>query len=195
MTHGIPATRYGGRDGARRIALSGSKVHTALAVLLLARGRVVSDGRLSELLWGWDPPATMNAQIYTYISRLRKLLGPGVDLVRRQPGYQLTAAGARIDVLEFEYLDQLGRKALKERRFEEAASVFRRALNLWQGPALSNVTPYLARSNCRSWRRHGQARSNTVWTPTWNSPGMSRSSPNSSVSSPSSRCGSGSGPS
>ncbi|WP_328781597.1 helix-turn-helix domain-containing protein [Streptomyces canus] len=87
-------------DGARRIALSGSKVHTVLAVLLLARGRVVSDGRLSELLWGWSPPATMNAQIYTYISRLRKLLGPGVDLVRRQPGYQLTAAGAHVDVLE-----------------------------------------------------------------------------------------------
>lgn len=132
------------RDGARRIALSGSKVHTALAVLLLARGRVVSDGRLSELLWGWDPPATMNAQIYTYISRLRKLLGPGVDLVRRQPGYQLTTSSARIDVLEFERLDRLGREALAERRFEEAADVFRGALGLWQGPALSNVTPYLA---------------------------------------------------
>lgn len=132
------------RDGARRIALSGSKVHTVLAVLLLARGRVVSDERLSELLWGWDPPATMNAQIYTYISRLRKRLGPGVDLVRRQPGYQLTAAGARIDVLDFERLDRLGRKALEERRFEEAAGVFRNALGLWQGPALSNVTPYLA---------------------------------------------------
>ncbi len=132
------------RDGARRIALSGSKVHTVLAVLLLARGRVVSDERLSELLWGWDPPATMNAQIYTYISRLRKRLGPGVDLVRRQPGYQLTAAGARIDVLDFERLDRLGRKALEERRFEEAADVFRSALSLWQGPALSNVTPYLA---------------------------------------------------
>lgn len=132
------------RDGARRIALSGSKVHTVLAVLLLARGRVVSDGRLSELLWGWSPPATMNAQIYTYISRLRKLLGPEVDLVRRQPGYQLTAAGAHVDVLEYERLDRLGRRALEERRFEDAAETLRRALELWRGPALANVTSHLA---------------------------------------------------
>ncbi|MFK4099492.1 hypothetical protein ACI2L1_05300 [Streptomyces sp. NPDC019531] len=47
------------RDGARRIALSGSKAHTVLAVLLLARGQVVNDGRLSQLLWGWSPPATL----------------------------------------------------------------------------------------------------------------------------------------
>lgn len=132
------------RDGARRVALSGSKVHTVLAALLLARGRVVSDERLSGLLWGWSPPATMNAQIYTYVSRLRKLLGPGVDLVRRQPGYQLIATDAQVDVLEFERLDRLGRKALEEQRFKEAAGALRRALDLWHGPALANVTPHLA---------------------------------------------------
>jgi len=131
-------------DGARRIPLSGSKVHTVLAVLLLARGRVVSDGRLSELLWGWNPPATWNAQIYTYISRLRKLLGPDVGLVRRQPGYQLIADGAQVDIVEFERLALLGRRALEERRFTQAAETLRQALNLWQGPALANVTPHLA---------------------------------------------------
>ncbi|HSX98813.1 MAG TPA: transcriptional regulator, partial [Streptomyces sp.] len=46
------------RRGDTRIPLSGSKVHTVLAALLLARGRVVSDSRLSALLWGWEPPAT-----------------------------------------------------------------------------------------------------------------------------------------
>ncbi|MGV9451889.1 BTAD domain-containing putative transcriptional regulator [Streptomyces sp. NPDC003635] len=132
------------RHTARRVALSGSKVHTVLAALLLARGRVVGDGRLSELLWGWEPPATMNAQIYTYISRLRKLLGPEVELVRRQPGYQLLAEGARLDVVEFEELDRRGRRALEERRFGDAADLLRRALDLWQGPALAGVTPYLA---------------------------------------------------
>ncbi|MEW1721598.1 BTAD domain-containing putative transcriptional regulator [Streptomyces sp. NPDC093109] len=118
--------------------------HTVLAALLLARGRVVSDGRLSELLWGWNPPATWNAQIYTYISRLRKLLGPGVDLVRRQPGYQLVAAGAHVDVIEFERLERLGRRALEERQFTKAAETLGKALDLWQGPALANVTAHLA---------------------------------------------------
>ncbi|MFF8732653.1 BTAD domain-containing putative transcriptional regulator [Streptomyces sp. NPDC015171] len=119
-------------------------MHTVLAVLLLARGRVVSDGRLSELLWGWDPPATWNAQIYTYTSRLRKLLGPEVDLVRRQPGYQLVADGAHVDVVEFERLERLGRRAMEERRFTQAADTLRQALDLWQGPTLANVTPHLA---------------------------------------------------
>ncbi|MEU2426301.1 BTAD domain-containing putative transcriptional regulator [Streptomyces sp. NPDC007851] len=131
------------RDGARRVPLSGSKVHTVLAVLLLARGRVVDDERLSRLLWGWNPPTTMNAQIYTYVSRLRKHLGPCVDLVRRQPGYQLITADAQVDVLEFERLERLGRKALEARRFEEAAGALHGALDLWQGPALANVTPFL----------------------------------------------------
>lgn len=132
------------RDEARRIAVSGTMMHTVLAVLLLARGRVVSDGRLSELLWGWDPPATWNAQIYTYMSRLRKLLGPKVDLVRRQPGYQLVADAARVDVVEFGRLERLGRRAMEERRLTQAAETLRQALDLWQGPALANVTPHLA---------------------------------------------------
>ncbi|AWK10190.1 hypothetical protein DDQ41_16220 [Streptomyces spongiicola] len=132
------------RDGARRIAVSGTMMHTVLAALLLARGRVVSDGRLSELLWGWDPPATWNAQIYTYISRLRKLLGPKVDLVRRQPGYLLVADAARVDVVEFGRLERLGRRAMEERRWTQAAETLRQALDLWQGPALADVTPHLA---------------------------------------------------
>ncbi|MYT07106.1 MULTISPECIES: hypothetical protein [Streptomyces] len=31
---------------------------------------------------------------------MRRLLGPEADLIRRRPGYQLTAAGAHLDVLE-----------------------------------------------------------------------------------------------
>ncbi|MGW3088522.1 BTAD domain-containing putative transcriptional regulator [Streptomyces sp. NPDC001108] len=130
------------RDG-DRIALSGSKVHTVLAAMLLAHGRVVSDSRLGALLWGWDPPVTASAQIYTYMSRLRKLLGDGVEIVRRQPGYVLRAPGARIDVVEFERLDRLGREALRERRHADAQRLLAGALGWWRGPALSNVTEFL----------------------------------------------------
>jgi DNA-binding SARP family transcriptional activator len=133
------------KDGVR-VALSGSKVHTVLAALLLARGRVVSDERLSSLLWGWEPPTTPGAQIYTYMSRLRKLLGDDVSIERRQPGYvlQLQAPSCSVDFLEFERLDRQGRAALREERYEEAGEVFARALGLWRGPALANVTEYLA---------------------------------------------------
>ncbi|WP_371676222.1 BTAD domain-containing putative transcriptional regulator [Streptomyces sp. NBC_01276] len=128
------------RGGGSTIPLSGSKVHTVLAALLLSEGRVVSDARLSALLWGWDPPATASAQIYTYMSRLRKHLGPEIEIVRRQPGYVLRAPGAWIDLTEFDRLDRLGREALADRRFDEAGTLLRDALDLWRGTALANAT-------------------------------------------------------
>ncbi|MFS0692396.1 BTAD domain-containing putative transcriptional regulator [Streptomyces nitrosporeus] len=126
------------------MALSGSKIHTVLAALLLARGRVVSDSRLNTLLWGWEPPATSGAQIYTYMSRLRKLLGDEVGIERRQPGYLLRAPHSTVDLLEFERLDTLGRAALRRKRFGEAGSLLTQALGHWRGTALANVTEHLA---------------------------------------------------
>ncbi|CCA59562.1 hypothetical protein SVEN_6276, partial [Streptomyces venezuelae ATCC 10712] len=131
------------RAGGGTVPLSGSKVHTVLAALLLAEGRVVSDTRLAALLWAFDPPATADAQIYTYMSRLRKHLGEEVEIVRRRPGYVLRAPGARIDLAEFTRLSALGRAALAERRFEDAAALLREALGLWRGTALANATEEL----------------------------------------------------
>ncbi|WP_411084005.1 BTAD domain-containing putative transcriptional regulator [Streptomyces sp. cmx-18-6] len=131
------------KDGTR-VALSGSKIHTVLAALLLARGRVVSDSRLNTLLWGWEPPATSGAQIYTYMSRLRKLLGDDVTIERRQPGYLLRAPHSSVDLLEFERLDAMGRAALRRKRFGEAEALLTEALGHWRGAALANVTEHLA---------------------------------------------------
>lgn len=130
--------------GGLRIPLSGSKVHTVLAALLLAKGRVVSDSRLNFLLWGWEPPATSGAQIYTYMSRLRKLLGDEVRIERRPPGYLLKAPNSAVDLLEFERLDRLGRAALAHRRHREAGALLAEALGHWRGTALANVTEHLA---------------------------------------------------
>ncbi|MEU2395795.1 BTAD domain-containing putative transcriptional regulator [Streptomyces sp. NPDC007369] len=128
------------RGGGSTVPLSGSKVHTVLAALLLSEGRVVSDARLSALLWGWSPPATASAQIYTYMSRLRKHLGEEASIVRRQPGYVLHAPGAWTDLTEYVRLDRQGREALAEHRHEEAAALLREALELWRGTALANTT-------------------------------------------------------
>ncbi|MFD3514418.1 BTAD domain-containing putative transcriptional regulator [Streptomyces sp. NPDC058657] len=117
---------------------------TVLAALLLARGRMVSDARLSHLLWGWSPPATMSAQIYTYISRLRMQLGDGVRIVRQLPGYAMDTGNARVDFLEFERLTRLGAKAQEAGELERADTHLRDALELWRGSALSNVAEFLA---------------------------------------------------
>lgn len=136
----------GAKRGAEPVEISGTKENTLLAALLLARGKVVSDERLTELLWGWDPPKTVSAQIYTYISRLRKRLGADVEFIRCQPGYLLDLHGSRLDVAEFERLGQLGGAALQEGRYVKAAKTLRDALDLWRGGALANVTPQLAQA-------------------------------------------------
>ncbi|WP_235002218.1 AfsR/SARP family transcriptional regulator [Actinacidiphila paucisporea] len=129
------------------VALPGAKIHTVLAVLLLARGALVADGRLSAALWGDAPPPTSNAQIYTYVSRLRKILGDDAERISRKgPGYVLDARGAEVDLFAFERLDRLGRQALKENRHEEAGRLLGSALDCWSGHALDNVTEHLLQS-------------------------------------------------
>ncbi|TDB91911.1 AfsR/SARP family transcriptional regulator [Actinomadura sp. KC216] len=126
-----------------RIGLSATKVRTVLAMLVLARGHVVSDAKLTETLWGDEPPATSNAQIQTYVSRLRGTLGSAVEIRRQSPGYVMATGSARVDLVEFERLASRGQTALSAGRAAEAAGVLREALALWRGPALSGVTEFL----------------------------------------------------
>ncbi|MFI0406059.1 BTAD domain-containing putative transcriptional regulator [Actinomadura sp. 3N508] len=126
-----------------RIGLSATKVRTVLAMLVLARGHVVSDAKLTETLWGDEPPATSNAQIQTYVSRLRGTLGAAVEIRRQSPGYVMATGTARVDLVEFETLVSRGQAASSAGRAAEAAGILRDALALWRGPALSGVTEYL----------------------------------------------------
>ncbi|WP_333767361.1 AfsR/SARP family transcriptional regulator [Streptomyces sp. IBSBF 2435] len=125
------------------VPLPGTKIHTVLAVLLLARGALVADGRLSAALWGDAPPHTSNSQIYTYVSRLRKVLGKAAQISRKGPGYALDVKDAEVDLFCFERLDRLGRQALKENRHEEAGRLLGSALGCWSGHALDNVSEHL----------------------------------------------------
>lgn len=126
------------------IALGGSKPRTVLAVLMLAEGRLVPDAQLSELLWGRKPPTTESAQIYTYVSRLRKRLAPEIDIVRQPPGYLIRAQAADFDYKEFGQATRLGHEQMSAGRYFDAARHFRFALELWSGPTLANVTEFLA---------------------------------------------------
>ncbi|MCO5990605.1 NB-ARC domain-containing protein [Actinoallomurus spadix] len=131
------------RLNGKSIALDGTKQQTMLAALLMARGRLISDDRLSQLLWGDNPPSTASAQIYTYASRLRKCLGDEVTIVRRSPGYTMSIGSSRIDQDDFLRLARSGARNLQKERFSEAARELRGALSLWRGPALANTTEHL----------------------------------------------------
>lgn len=133
------------RDG-HPVPLDGAKQRATLAVLLLAQGRLVTDERLTTLLWGWDPPATSTRQLYTYMSRLRTRLGPGPRLTRHGTGYRMDPAGAALDWHTFREHTDTGREHLRAGRFADAERSLAEALALWRGPALGDVTEQLARA-------------------------------------------------
>ncbi|MFE4977257.1 BTAD domain-containing putative transcriptional regulator [Kitasatospora sp. NPDC056651] len=115
-----------------------------LALFLLARGRVVSDAALGEMLWGEEPPNTAQSQIQTYVSRLRGLLGDEVGIDRQRPGYRIRFPSVDLDLLEFEQYMARGRALMGDQRLEEAVESFQCGLALWRGPALSGVSEHLA---------------------------------------------------
>ncbi|MFI9008441.1 BTAD domain-containing putative transcriptional regulator [Actinosynnema sp. NPDC053489] len=130
-------------DG-QEVPLDGSKPRTVLTALLLADNGAVSDTQMSDFLWGDHPPATFNAQIYTYVSRLRKTLRGEVGITRRSRGYELRLGECAFDLREFEDQAAQGQTALAAGRYEEAARQLRAALRLWRGPALTGVSEHLA---------------------------------------------------
>lgn len=130
-----------------RLDIRGSKMRTFLASLLLARGRVVSDARLIKMLWDEDLPTTTQAQVQTYASRLRSVLGAEIKIERTPPGYRLelpSTRPARLDLLEFEELSAQGHEALASGQHAEASRLLRSALARWSGQALGGVTDHLA---------------------------------------------------
>lgn len=138
-----------------QVLLGGPKLRTVLAALLLARGRVVSDETLTSLLWGELPPATCVAQIHTYMSRLRHLIGPQAAVIRQRPGYLLRIPlgasretptpepSVTVDLLEFERLAAQGREAVRKGDAATASELLRAALATWSGPVLGGVTDSL----------------------------------------------------
>lgn len=128
----------------RAVALDGSKQRTVLAALLLAQGTLVTDERLTTLLWGYEPPSTSTKQLYTYVSRLRTRLGDAVRLERNGRGYVLDIGSAFFDWAVFRRLVETGGSDMRASRYPEAERRFADALVLWNGPVLTGVTERFA---------------------------------------------------
>jgi DNA-binding SARP family transcriptional activator len=128
-------------DGRCWTETGGTKQRTVLAALLLARGAGVPVSRLARLLWSDHPPETAQAQIQTYVYKLRKIAGLNQALVRQGAGYALQLGPHDVlDLLEFEHQTSQARAALAQGRGYEAARLLQEALALWRGPALADVT-------------------------------------------------------
>ncbi|MCO8273913.1 AfsR/SARP family transcriptional regulator [Actinoplanes sp. TRM 88003] len=128
------------------VELNGSKIRTVMAMLLLARGRVVEDATFTRMLWGADAPVTAPAQLQTYASRLRRMLTGHAEVVRQRPGYllRMTGPSSMVDLVEFDALAARGRVELQRGNHLAATGSLAAAIELWQGPALVGVTEALS---------------------------------------------------
>lgn len=134
-------------SGERKVVIGGARQRTTLALLLLNPGRTVPVDTLVHEVWNGNPPATARTQIAIVIAALRKTFkaqGAADDtIVTAHPGYLLDAESHYIDSVEFTALVAQAEIDAREQRLEDAAGRYRRALDLWRGPALAGVSGLL----------------------------------------------------
>jgi DNA-binding SARP family transcriptional activator/tetratricopeptide (TPR) repeat protein len=123
------------------VPVQGGKLLTVLAGLLLRANQVVSVEQLGR--WLWDDAIVdwqrARATVQEYIRRLRRLIGSD-DVIRTVPGgYLIEADDESLDLFRFRSLAAAGRQATETGELGAAAERLTAALELWRGPALSNV--------------------------------------------------------
>ncbi len=129
----------GDPGGAAVLDLGGPRQRSVLALLLVARGQVVSVDRLVEDLWHGEAPPRAIGALQAYISHLRRVLEPGRAprtpakvLVSEPPGYAIRVPPDAVDAWRFE---SLIRRAGEPGREADARALLQEALDLWRGPA------------------------------------------------------------
>ncbi len=115
-----------------------------LATLLVARGRVVTDDRLVDDVWGEDLPADARAALHTTVGRARRALGPAASRLERvSAGYRFDLDGAWFDADEF--TATLARaRGLAAGDPVGALAAYDAAVSLWRGPAWAGLADDVA---------------------------------------------------
>ncbi|MBD7920245.1 tetratricopeptide repeat protein [Cellulomonas sp. Sa3CUA2] len=131
----------------RPVDLGAPKQCAVLVGLALRAGRAVAHDALVDGTWGEGAPASARGSVHTYVSGLRRVLGP--DVLRRTPtGYLLAVPAAAVDALEVERRARDAREASDPRA---AVAAIEGALGLWpSADALAGVPgPFAAEQRAR----------------------------------------------
>ncbi|WP_245646593.1 AfsR/SARP family transcriptional regulator [Microtetraspora niveoalba] len=129
-------------DG-RYVELGHHRQRCVLAVLLVEAGRSVSVDQLLDRVWGHHPPRHGRDTLYSYLSRLRRMLAAvdGARIARQNGGYVIGVDPMTVDLHRFQRWVGAARTA------DDDATVrhlLEQALALWRGDALANLdTPWL----------------------------------------------------
>jgi DNA-binding SARP family transcriptional activator len=122
-------------DGPRPVR--GLRRKAVLATLALHAGGIVSTGRLADVVWGEDAPATAVNTLQSHVSYLRTVLGDKAAIRARPPGYLLDLSGDHSDVQVAERLLRQGAHLADP---AQRVRHLRAALALWRGQPLADVT-------------------------------------------------------
>ncbi|WP_037649875.1 ATP-binding protein [Streptomyces flavidovirens] len=115
----------------------GPRPRALLALLALDAGLPVGTDRLTDGLYGDEPPAGAANALQSQVSRLRRRLGVTIESL--PAGYRLVADPNDVDAHRFERLSRAGHRALAEGDHARAAELLREALGLWRGPVLADL--------------------------------------------------------
>ncbi|GAA3078718.1 BTAD domain-containing putative transcriptional regulator [Streptosporangium carneum] len=125
-----------------RLDLGAPQQQAVLMVLLANGGSLVRIGELVDGLWGKQAPATGEAVIRTYVSRIRRLLSAhGLDsaISSQSGGYTLDPSLFALDAAEFADLLETARHERANGDLTAAVKLLEQALGLWTGSALAGV--------------------------------------------------------
>jgi DNA-binding SARP family transcriptional activator len=124
--------------------LSSRRQEQLLALLVCARGRVVSSETLIDAMWGerLGPRGGKNLQVLVH--RLRKNLDDPGRIRHDRSGYALAAGPEEVDAWQFADLAERARNALDAADLETAVALQREALALWHGRAFTGLDDVVA---------------------------------------------------
>jgi tetratricopeptide (TPR) repeat protein len=127
--------------GDREVVLGPARQRALFAVLATQGGRLVGRDRLIEAVWGTSPPTTATGSVYTYVSGLRRALGPEhSDLIVSGPaGYALRLEPGALDADRFQRLRAEAAELLALGDTRAAVVRLEEALALWHGSAYDGL--------------------------------------------------------
>ncbi|MBW4720253.1 AAA family ATPase [Saccharothrix sp. SC076] len=126
--------------GDEELPLGPARQRAVLAVLAARANQVVSRHELVDALWGAEPPASVVGSLHTYVSGLRRVLGPHREaLESRSTGYVLRVADDAVDTALFDRAREEGGRLLAVGRWEQARDALGDALALWHGAAYAGL--------------------------------------------------------
>ncbi len=139
----ILGTIAASRDG-QSVRLGPPRQRAVLGLLALTPGNWWPRETLIDAIWGDGAPSAVVNLVQVYVSRIRRAIDPGRPardegnvLTSGASGYQLQVSGDQLDLIVFRELTEQARAASEP---ETACDYYARALRLWRGDPLADLT-------------------------------------------------------